>query len=656
MQQKQIGRNDPCICGSGNKYKKCCGNSDVIQEDKPDINVYLDQIAILLEQDNLQQALNLCIYLLEYYPNNGEILLQASNLSLLLGLQESSISLIKKAIMVAPRNGTYRAFYAYILYSLGNIDLSLEEAEHAIRLDFKNPKFLFIKAQSLLYNNKKVDEAIPILKKIIEIEASYLPPYLLLFKALNEKMRYGEAEKIYQKFLKQNPSNDELISFLTMNSAINISKEQIINQRNNFCDKINKIRDSSIILNLNKMREILANIFPLAYHGENNREIMEKLSACYRKICPTLNYEAGFIKNHQSSGKIRIGFISRYFYSTHPVMLCYEKIIEYIAHQADFEVILFDIGNVGVELNMVKEGKVKQMPIALFLSSSVHELIAEQKCDILAYTDIGMYPLAYMNAFARLAPVQICLAGHPITTGISTIDYYLSSKIYEPEDADDYYSEKLIALNNPLIYIEKPAIDNIQYNRVDFGFPENGNLYAIPASLQKIHPDFYPLLEKISQQDEDAVFLFFIDKNNDHKIIENYFHEYLPNLSRKICFINWIESSKFPYAMELCDIVLDPIHFGIASTLYKLFYMGIPVVTLPGKFLPGRTAMGLLKWIGVQELIAKDDVDYVNIAVKFAKDKVCNASIRRKIKDSSDIIYGDSGAAAELSEILRNLV
>ena len=24
-QQKKVGRNDPCPCGSGKKYKRCCG-------------------------------------------------------------------------------------------------------------------------------------------------------------------------------------------------------------------------------------------------------------------------------------------------------------------------------------------------------------------------------------------------------------------------------------------------------------------------------------------------------------------------------------------------------------------------------------------------------------------------------------------------------
>jgi len=31
VQFKKIGRNDPCSCGSGNKYKKCCGMGGVLE-------------------------------------------------------------------------------------------------------------------------------------------------------------------------------------------------------------------------------------------------------------------------------------------------------------------------------------------------------------------------------------------------------------------------------------------------------------------------------------------------------------------------------------------------------------------------------------------------------------------------------------------------
>ena len=53
--------------------------------------------------------------------------------------------------------------------------------------------------------------------------------------------------------------------------------------------------------------------------------------------------------------------------------------------------------------------------------------IADQELDVLYYADIGMDPLTYFLAFARLAPVQCVTWGHPVTTGIPTIDYFLSS-------------------------------------------------------------------------------------------------------------------------------------------------------------------------------------------------------------------------------------
>jgi uncharacterized protein YecA (UPF0149 family) len=31
VQSEKIGRNDPCPCGSGKKYKKCCGASGVLE-------------------------------------------------------------------------------------------------------------------------------------------------------------------------------------------------------------------------------------------------------------------------------------------------------------------------------------------------------------------------------------------------------------------------------------------------------------------------------------------------------------------------------------------------------------------------------------------------------------------------------------------------
>ena len=71
------------------------------------------------------------------------------------------------------------------------------------------------------------------------------------------------------------------------------------------------------------------------------------------------------------------------------------------------------------------------MPIPSVLKQA-QELIAAYEPDILYYPDIGMEPVSYFLAFARLAPVQCACWGHPVTSGIPNIDYFLSWSIHEP--------------------------------------------------------------------------------------------------------------------------------------------------------------------------------------------------------------------------------
>lgn len=59
--------------------------------------------------------------------------------------------------------------------------------------------------------------------------------------------------------------------------------------------------------------------------------------------------------------------------------------------------------------------------------AGVRQAIAAERLDVLFYTDIGVEPPTYFLAFARLAPVQCLTLGHPVTTGIPNMDYFLSA-------------------------------------------------------------------------------------------------------------------------------------------------------------------------------------------------------------------------------------
>ena len=86
------------------------------------------------------------------------------------------------------------------------------------------------------------------------------------------------------------------------------------------------------------------------------------------------------------------------------------------------------------------------------------ETIGKYPLDILFYPEIGMDPLTYFLAFSRLAPVQCTTWGHPVTTGIPNMDYYISSENAEPSNAQAHYSESLVLLRRFAMFCYRPEM------------------------------------------------------------------------------------------------------------------------------------------------------------------------------------------------------
>ena len=86
--------------------------------------------------------------------------------------------------------------------------------------------------------------------------------------------------------------------------------------------------------------------------------------------------------------------------------------------------------------------------------------VCDENLDSLFYPDIGMDTFTYFLAFSRLAPVQITSWGHPNSSGIPSIDYFISSRDLEVDTGDDHYSETLVRLKNPPTYYYRPETPN----------------------------------------------------------------------------------------------------------------------------------------------------------------------------------------------------
>ena len=174
--------------------------------------------------------------------------------------------------------------------------------------------------------------------------------------------------------------------------------------------------------------------FYAAYHGLNDRSIQAHLAALYARATPSLTYIAPHCRRPSNSEilgePLRVGFVSSFFHS-HTIGEVNVGLIRNLSRQV-CRVILFPFPCPDDPLGSyirASADEVVPLPPAL---EPARKLIAEQQLDVLFYTDIGMEPLTYFLAFARLARVQCVTWGHPVTTGIPAIDYYLSSVDLEP--------------------------------------------------------------------------------------------------------------------------------------------------------------------------------------------------------------------------------
>ena len=111
--------------------------------------------------------------------------------------------------------------------------------------------------------------------------------------------------------------------------------------------------------------------------------------------------------------------------------------------------------------------------------------ISSDNIDALIYLDIGMEPKIQILASLRLASVQCLGMGHPVTSGMTNIDFALSSELMETGNAQKYYKEKLIKLPNTSQCYPEPEIKLKNKERPLFYAPINVNLILLVRTVSK---------------------------------------------------------------------------------------------------------------------------------------------------------------------------
>ncbi len=538
---------------------------------------------------------------------------------------------------------------------------ALAEFQKIIALKPNHPEALFNLGQ-LYMKQKRFADSIQYFKKLWQQEPQNITTLDRLFSACYFSAEPEETRVYGEQLLALKPNDNLKIILATLLPHIIPSKAAIPAIRKAYEERLDALlKEGSLMLDPKGL--VSRSSFYLAYHGLNDLDLQKKLARIFQKaLPPALQITAPHCINYQppKNRPIRIGFISNNF-NFHSVGHSYNQLIAELAEDKAFEVILFSLCEENAKDETLK--KMSQVGSAFIeLNQDIEEAvkrISAERCDILIYTDIGMVPITYILPFSRLAPVQAVMGGHPVTTGIPTMDYFITSKLIEPKNAQEHYSEKLLYINPLLLLTPKPQKPQKPKNRKELGLPEKGHLYICPMKLQKLHPDFDSALAELLSQDPEGIVVFFEDDRNPtwkNELLKRFSSTIAPALHSRIIFLPFAPVGVFYHILLAADVVLDSFHFGAGTTSYMVLAMGKPLLTLPGAYLRGRSTLALYKTIGVMDLVASSPKEYVALAVKLGTDSEFRKKIEKKIADHINLFFADRGVAKDFANALKSLI
>jgi predicted O-linked N-acetylglucosamine transferase (SPINDLY family) len=260
--------------------------------------------------------------------------------------------------------------------------------------------------------------------------------------------------------------------------------------------------------------------------------------------------------------------------------------------------------------------------------------------DLAGHTENNRLPV-----FARKpAPIQITYLGYPDTTGMQAIDYRLTDEWADPPGMTEHlHTEELIRLKNGFLCFappdESPPIAPLP--SIELGYVTFGSFNV----LTKITPEMLGTWAKILLSIPNSRLLIKNRQLTDAALQERLYAQFEQHgvACERVDMLGRTSKEEHMGSYGKVDIALDTFPYHGTTTTCDTLWMGIPVITLAGKTHVSRVGVSLLTRVGLSELIANSEEEYIDHAVRLANSPQKLDHLRqnlRKMVEESGLVDG----------------
>ena len=269
----------------------------------------------------------------------------------------------------------------------------------------------------------------------------------------------------------------------------------------------------------------------------------------------------------------------------------------------------------------------------------------------------GYTGAAKLNVVAlRPAPIIVNWLGYPGSMGTPYHNYIIADDFIIPSGSEIYYSEKVLRLPCYQPNDRDRLVADRQWARAAAGLPDDSVVYCSFNGTKKLtQPQWQRTMSILGQVPGSVLWLFGSYEATEQRLKDQAMAQGISpdRLVFAPALVNHEHLARYP----LGDLFLDAAPCGGHTTASDALWMGVPVLTAPGRGFASRVCGSLVKAAGAEELICDSLDQYVRRAVELGSDRSQLAALRNKLSEKRGhcLLFDPANLVSHLDGLLMQM-